>query len=79
MIHSYCVYVCPYRRCLATQAVTPSHRINVCPHRWTRDSAVQMGAYLPRIRRRPWVRRLVEGAISALAFFILQVTMCPDS
>lgn len=33
---------------------------------------LQMGCYLPRIQRRPWVRRLVEGSIKALSFFILQ-------
>ena len=33
---------------------------------------LQMGCYLPRIQRQPWVRRLVEGSIKALSFFILQ-------
>ena len=60
-------------RCVRPRLVPKLRLARLPTTRWTRDSAVQMGAYLPRIKRRPWVRRLVEGAISALAFFILQV------
>lgn len=42
------------------------------PDMWIRDSAVQMGIYLGRIRRRPALRRLVEGALRTQAFFITQ-------
>ncbi|KIZ00578.1 hypothetical protein MNEG_7382 [Monoraphidium neglectum] len=42
------------------------------PAMWTRDSAVQMATYLPRIRKRPALRRVVEGSIRAQAFFLLQ-------
>lgn len=37
-----------------------------------RDSAVQLGVLLPRIARRPALRRVVEGGIRAQAFYILQ-------
>lgn len=42
------------------------------PDMWIRDSAVQMGIYLGRIRSRPALRRLVEGALRTQAFFITQ-------
>jgi meiotically up-regulated gene 157 (Mug157) protein len=42
------------------------------PAMWTRDSAVQMATYLPRLARRPALRSAVEGAIRAQAYFILQ-------
>lgn len=40
---------------------------------WLRDSAVQMATYIPRVRRRPALRQVLEGAIRAQAYFILQV------
>lgn len=42
------------------------------PLMWLRDSAFQIGVLLPRIRRRPSLRRVVEGGIRAQAFYILQ-------
>jgi hypothetical protein len=39
---------------------------------WLRDSAFQIGVLMPRIRRRPSLRRVVEGAIRAQAFYIAQ-------
>lgn len=39
---------------------------------WIRDSAVQVGIYLSRVSKRPALRRLVEGALRAQAFFITQ-------
>ena len=39
---------------------------------WIRDSAFQIGVLLPRITRRPSLRRVVEGAIRSQAFYILQ-------
>ena len=43
------------------------------PLMWIRDSAVQINVLLPRIRKRPALRRPIEGAIRAQAFYILQV------
>ncbi len=40
------------------------------PDMWLRDAAVQVGVYLPRAARRPALRRVVEGAARASAFFI---------
>ena len=42
------------------------------PAIWIRDSAVQIATYLPRIKRHAAMRRVVEGAIRAQAFLILQ-------
>lgn len=42
------------------------------PLMWIRDSAVQINVLLPRIRKRPQLRRAIEGAIRAQAYFILQ-------
>lgn len=42
------------------------------PLMWIRDSAVQINVLLPRIRKRPALRRPIEGAIRAQAFYILQ-------
>lgn len=42
------------------------------PLMWLRDSAFQIGVLLPRLRQRPILRRVVEGAIRAQAFYILQ-------
>ncbi len=39
---------------------------------WIRDSAVQLSIYFPRITGRPALRRVIEGAIRAQAFYILQ-------
>jgi meiotically up-regulated gene 157 (Mug157) protein len=39
---------------------------------WIRDSSVQLGIYLPRMARRPALRRVLEGAIRTQAFYILQ-------
>ena len=39
---------------------------------WIRDSAVQLSIYFPRISGRPALRRVIEGAIRAQAFYILQ-------
>lgn len=47
------------------------------PLMWIRDSAVQINVLLPRIRKRPALRRPIEGAIRAQAFYILQV-WCGD-
>lgn len=44
------------------------------PLMWIRDSAVQINVLLPRIRKRPALRRPIEGAIRAQAFYILQVS-----
>jgi hypothetical protein len=44
---------------------------------WLRDSAVQMATYIPRVARHPALRQLLEGAIRAQAYFILQVCACP--
>jgi hypothetical protein len=46
---------------------------------WLRDSAVQMATYIPRVTRHPALRQLLEGAIRAQAYFILQVcaSLCP--
>jgi hypothetical protein len=44
------------------------------PAMWIRDSAVQMPYYFPRISRRPAMRQVLEGAIRAHSYFILQVT-----
>lgn len=38
-----------------------------------RDSSVQMGIYIPRVRRRPALRQLVEGTLRTQALFITQV------
>jgi hypothetical protein len=43
------------------------------PAMWIRDSAVQMASYFPRISRRPAIRHMLEGAIRAQSYFILQV------
>lgn len=43
------------------------------PLMWIRDSAVQIDVLLPRIAKRPALRRVIEGAIRAQAFFITQV------
>jgi uncharacterized protein len=42
------------------------------PEMWIRDSAVQLGVYLPRIPAHPPLRRLIEGALRTQAFFITQ-------
>lgn len=42
------------------------------PAMWIRDSAVQIATYIPRIKQRPALRRVVEGGIRAQAYFILQ-------
>ncbi|PSC74838.1 glycosyl hydrolase [Micractinium conductrix] len=42
------------------------------PLMWIRDSAVQIGVLLPRLAKRPALRRVVEGAIRAQAFYITQ-------
>jgi hypothetical protein len=44
------------------------------PAMWLRDSAVQMASYFPRISRRPGMRQVLEGAIRAQSYFILQVS-----
>lgn len=41
---------------------------------WLRDSAVQLGIYLPRLSRHPALRRIMDGAIRMAAFYILQVS-----
>jgi len=41
---------------------------------WIRDSAVQLSIYFPRIAERPALRRVIEGAIRAQAFYILQAS-----
>lgn len=43
------------------------------PAVWLRDSAIQMATYIPRVAQRPALRPLIEGAIRAQAYFILQV------
>lgn len=43
------------------------------PAMWIRDSAVQMASYFPRIRTRPAIRQMLEGAVRAQSYFILQV------
>lgn len=43
------------------------------PLMWIRDSAVQISVLLPRIAKRPALRRVIEGAIRAQAFYITQV------
>jgi meiotically up-regulated gene 157 (Mug157) protein len=43
------------------------------PAMWIRDSAVQMASYLPRISKRPALRQVLEGAIRAQSYYILQV------
>lgn len=45
------------------------------PLMWIRDSAVQINVLLPRIRKRPALRRPIEGAIRAQAFYILQARL----
>ncbi|KAL4425793.1 hypothetical protein ABPG75_009809 [Micractinium tetrahymenae] len=42
------------------------------PFMWIRDSAVQLGALMPRMQQRPALRLLVEGAVRTQAFFIIQ-------
>lgn len=42
------------------------------PFMWIRDSAVQLGALVPRIPQRAALRLLVEGAVRTQAFFIIQ-------
>lgn len=42
------------------------------PAMWLRDSAVQMASYFPRVGRRPAMRQVLEGAIRAQAYFVLQ-------
>jgi hypothetical protein len=44
------------------------------PAMWVRDSAVQMASYFPRIIKRPGMRLVLEGAIRAQSYFILQVS-----
>jgi hypothetical protein len=44
------------------------------PAMWVRDSAVQMASYFPRISKRPGIRLVLEGAIRAQSYFILQVS-----
>ena len=39
---------------------------------WIRDSAVQLSIYFPRLGTRPALRRIVEGAMRAQAFYIVQ-------
>lgn len=41
---------------------------------WIRDSAVQLSIYFPRIAERLALRRVIEGAIRAQAFYILQAS-----
>jgi hypothetical protein len=43
------------------------------PAMWIRDSAVQMASYFPRVNTRPGIRQMLEGAIRAQSYFILQV------
>ena len=43
------------------------------PLMWIRDSAVQISVLLPRIVKRPALRRVIEGALRAQAFYITQV------
>lgn len=42
------------------------------PEMWIRDSAVQMAIYIPLLRRRPALRRLLEGTIRTQAYFTVQ-------
>lgn len=49
------------------------------PAMWVRDSAVQMASYFPRINKRPGMRLVLEGAIRAQSYFILQVRSCIKS
>jgi Metal-independent alpha-mannosidase (GH125) len=42
------------------------------PAMWLRDSAVQIATYLPRLARRPSLRPIIDGAIRAQAYFVLQ-------
>jgi meiotically up-regulated gene 157 (Mug157) protein len=42
------------------------------PYMWTRDSAVQMGLYVPRIQHQPWLNLIIQGAIRRQAFHIIQ-------
>eukprot|EP01025_Chloroclados_australasicus_P038363 TRINITY_DN39439_c0_g1_i20.p1 TRINITY_DN39439_c0_g1~~TRINITY_DN39439_c0_g1_i20.p1 ORF type:complete len:608 (-),score=51.96 TRINITY_DN39439_c0_g1_i20:2128-3951(-) len=39
---------------------------------WIRDGAIQLGVYLPRIKKHPSIRYFVEGAIRRMAYMILQ-------
>lgn len=42
------------------------------PLMWIRDSAVQISVLIPRMARQPQLRAVVEGAIRAQAFYIMQ-------
>lgn len=42
------------------------------PEMWIRDSAVQIGVYIPLIHRRPFIQEIIEGAIRSQSYFILQ-------
>lgn len=42
------------------------------PAMWIRDSAVQIATYMPRLQKHPALRTILEGAIRAQAYFILQ-------
>lgn len=44
------------------------------PDMWIRDSAVQVGVYMPRIGQHPALRRVVEGTLRMQAFLITQVS-----
>jgi len=39
---------------------------------WTRDSAVQIGLYVGRMKQSPWLRLIIEGAMRRQAFNIIQ-------
>ena len=42
------------------------------PDMWIRDSSVQIGAYLSKIRRHPFLRGLIQGTLRTQAFLIVQ-------
>ena len=39
---------------------------------WIRDSSVQLGIYLPKIKKHPFLRGVIEGLLKTQAFFIVQ-------
>lgn len=42
------------------------------PDMWIRDSSVQIGAYLPKIKHHPFLRGLIQGTLRTQAFLIVQ-------
>jgi meiotically up-regulated gene 157 (Mug157) protein len=42
------------------------------PDMWIRDSSVQLGIYIPKVKKHPFLRGVIEGLLKTQAFFIVQ-------